>query len=453
MGNNDIGFERVSNLDHLEDWGLQEAVSIYQRAFADPPYNEAFTPEEAQGALQYILDKNGDLIIGAADGKVVSLAGGYFTAPREYFIEELAVDPELQGNGLGRKTLRALIDRALEQGTDELEICTSAENVRAIGLYESEGFVKQPILKAGPHFRVDGSLLIDYRVYLERTIDGEKTMEKPTNLKRAVIAYPSGNTTAIVTDQMLDEDRQSLNDRIMRTWQEQFADQPEIEQCCFVTAPKSPEAVARVEMFGGEFCGNATRSVIRLITEGKDYAGKIEVSGVDRPLAFESKDGNITVEMPLPQEPASELAKVVDEGVLVSLDGIAHVVVTDDVLRKAASPKERLQSLLASNTYGLAEQPAVGVTYYNEQTEVADFAVWVKEVDTIFDETACGSGTSSIGIALAQEQQKSTTVSVLQPSGETINTAAHYDAKKGKVVSSTISGTVDILYDGRLTLV
>lgn len=277
-------------------------------------------------------------------------------------------------------------------------------------------------------------------------------MKKPTTLKRAVIAYPSGNTTVIVFDQMLDEDRKDLNKRIMATWKSKFNDKPEIEQCCFVTKPRSPEAVARVEMFGGEFCGNATRSVICLITGGEDYSGKIEVSGVDRPLDFESKDRIITLEMPLSQTKNTELAKKIDEGVLVTLDGITHVVVTDEQLQDVSTPKDKILQLVSENTYGLADQPAAGVTYYNKTTNKADFAVWVKEVDTIFDETACGSGTSSIGIALANEQKDDIIVAVIQPSGESITTSARFNPGKG-VTLSTISGTVDILYDSRLDLV
>ena len=447
-----LEFNIINDLESAPARHIKEAISIYRRAFAEPPYSEQFNAKEAREGLQYILDQNGDLILGSIDDKVWSLAGGYFISSGEYFIEELAVDPNSQGKGLGRRTLQELIKTALLQDTDSLELCTNTNNVKAISLYESEGFVKDPILKVGPHYRIGDILALDHRVYLKRTENEMSNVEKIERLNRVVVAYPSGNTTAIVLDQMLDSDRKELNNRITKTWDETQPDKPEIEQCCFVTLPKDESAVARVEMFGGEFCGNATRSVIKLITDGKDYAGKIEVSGVKDPLDFKIENGIVDLEMPLPNDPNVELTTLVDEGVLVQLDGIAHVVVTDIDIKNKNTPRELLKKLLEINAYKLTEQPAVGVTYYDPETSESDYAVWVKEVDTTYDETACGSGTCSAGIAMAVSKGIDTKIDVIQPSGETISTEAIFDKTSNKINESRISGEVSILFDGRYEL-
>ena len=64
-------------------------------------------------------------------------------------------------------------------------------------------------------------------------------MEAPTTslseIERLVVAYPSGNATAVVFDKLEDVDRKSLNDRILGSWKTQNPDKPEIEQCCLVT--------------------------------------------------------------------------------------------------------------------------------------------------------------------------------------------------------------------------
>lgn len=270
--------------------------------------------------------------------------------------------------------------------------------------------------------------------------------EQLRTLKRAAIAYPSGNTTAVVFDQLFDGDRKQLNAQVMRAWQGQSPAQPEIEQCCFVTLPRSQEALARVEMFGSEFCGNAARSAAWLIAKGEDYSGLIEVSGVERPLSFSVKDGEVAVEMPLPED--GELVRTVAEGVLVQLDGIAQLVVTEP--KDGQTPRQLLTSLLQSNEYKLTAQPAVGVSYYRQSSEKAEFCVWVKEVDTIFDETACGSGTCAIGAALAARTKQPVKLKVVQPSGESIRTEAEY--ADGTVTKSYISGKVAVLYDGELKL-
>ncbi len=270
---------------------------------------------------------------------------------------------------------------------------------------------------------------------------------KVKEIKRIVIAYPSGNTTALVFDPLPTVDRKLLNEEILQAWQEQNPHLPEIEQCCFITEPSpNSDAIARIEMFGGEFCGNATRSAIWLATGGKDAKGRIETSGIDRPLDFTAENGNVTLAMPLPN--TSDFIREVEEGALVQLDGISQLVVTEQSI--AQTPRQLLKHLLDENKYDLSTQPAVGVTYYNQVTNKAQFCVWVKAINTIFDETACGSGTSAIGIALATKAQSSINVAVLQPSGEIISTSATYG--RNRVTSSGISGTVSILYDGKLEL-
>ena len=439
----------VTDLSDLNKAQLESAIRTYQKAFEEPPYQEAFTDEEAYGALQYILDSDGDVVMGKTEEEVVTLAGGYTKKRNIFYIEELAVAPEQQGMGLGRKTLRALIEKAMSREPDALEIRTTVKNERAIALYSSEGFISDAVTETVAQIRQDGKIALDERIYLTREVK-EEGMEKVNTLKRAAVVYPSGNTTAVVFDQRLDADREELNTMVMEAWKQQADGMPEIEQCCFVTLPKDERAVARVEMFGGEFCGNATRSVIQLITEGKDYKGLIEVSGVDRPLNFDVSKGLISVEMPLPIE--KDLAQEVAEGILVQLDGIAQLVVVDKNIQMSKPPRAMLDELLEQNKYRLAEQPAVGVTYYNKETKQAEFGVWVQAVNIVFDETACGSGTCAIGIASAIDANQSQWLEVIQPSGESINTKATLDTVTGKVVASSISGQVSILYDGELTL-
>lgn len=270
-------------------------------------------------------------------------------------------------------------------------------------------------------------------------------MTRIKNINRVAIVYPSGNTTAVIFDRLPHIDRKQLNTQIINTWQQQYPSLPQVEQCCFITPPRSPKALARVEMFGGEFCGNATRSAIWLITKGCNSKGKVEVSGVKKPLAFSVTNNNVSVEMPLPED--KTLVQEVVEGLLVQLDGISQLVVTEKCKQ---APRQLLTDLLKRNAYDLFSQPAVGVSYYDRVLGKAEFCVWVKEVDTMFDETACGSGTSAIGVALATRARWSVDLNVIQPSGEAIRTEASYQG--GKVAKSFITGKVDILYDGECTL-
>jgi diaminopimelate epimerase len=267
-----------------------------------------------------------------------------------------------------------------------------------------------------------------------------------TVISRIVVAYPSGNTTAIVFGEPHTLGLKALNVGIMRAWRSLRPELPPIEQCCHVTAPRNPGAIARCAMFGGEFCGNAARSVAWLLADGEDRAGTIEVSGVDHPLAFSVRQGQVSIEMPVPDR-AGSIERTRD-GILVRLDGITHLVVTGP--HGGDSPRHLLGQLVHGNAYGFADQPAAGVCSYDPGSGRARFCIRVRDVGSVFDETACGSGTCAIGMAAAWERGESVALEIIQPSGESISVAADY--ADGRIKKASISGTVGILYDGEMRL-
>lgn len=437
MNKSEIKIAKINSLDELGP-RLQETAQItYIRAFSKIPYLELFSGDEALEAMQYILNKNGDLLIGQKEDSVVSLAGGYMR-DETYYIEELAVKPEEQGKGIGKQTLLELLNLGGKRNPKRYELRTNVDNARALSLYEQVGFAKLPTTIVVPKQRVDGRPALDERIYLAK---GEP-MKEQSQLRRVIIAYPSGNTTALVFDQRLADDRPELTKKIMSAW----TNSTEIEQCGFITLPKDSRAIGRLQMFGNEFCGNGGRSAVWAITGGKDGDGLIEVSGADQPLKYSIKQGLVTLEMPLPKN-KSQLVRVVPEGTLVKLNGISQLVVTE---ASNISPRELLLKLYRENSYGLADELAFGVTYYNPTTGKAKFCVKVAGNDTIFDETACGSGTCASGIAMAVKEGKSQNLDIIQPSGEVISSHAIYQGKT--ITYSSITGSVKVLYDGPLSI-
>lgn len=59
---------------------------------------------------------------------------------RSFGIQYLAVDPEWQGQGVGRRLLGASEDLAREQGCTEIHLSVYLDNARAIRLYERQGW-------------------------------------------------------------------------------------------------------------------------------------------------------------------------------------------------------------------------------------------------------------------------------------------------------------------------
>ena len=68
-----------------------------------------------------------------------------------------------------------------------------------------------------------------------------------------IVANPTGNITVLVTDHVDMKDRNEVT-RAM------FEAVPTCEQVGYVVAPLSANADVRLEMMGGEFCGNASLS-------------------------------------------------------------------------------------------------------------------------------------------------------------------------------------------------
>lgn len=269
----------------------------------------------------------------------------------------------------------------------------------------------------------------------------------PDRLARVAVVSPSGNTTAVVFDDALDVDRAALNAAVTAAVAREHPDLPEVEQCCFVTSPTSDRAIAQVQMFGNEFCGNATRSVVLLVAGAEAAAGYVETSGVSVLLAFKVGDGEVALDMPLPQDAGS--VRQVEEGTLVEVEGITHLVCRGEV---GADPRALLHDLIDSGRYDVANRPAFGVSWHDPGSGDARFCVWVSDVATAFDETACGSGTSAIGMAAAAVSGVSQRLTVRQPSGQLIVATALIDPVSGRLTYSSIAGAVDVLYDGELDL-
>ena len=116
----------------------------------------------ANGEVTLVIQMTGDAarevvlsISGGSDGVLVGYAGisrlGRMR-PYEYEIHTIGVDPEFQGQGIGRRLLDDLLDYA-SGGTVFLEVRT--DNEPAIALYESVGFVNIGLRKR--YYRASGA--------------------------------------------------------------------------------------------------------------------------------------------------------------------------------------------------------------------------------------------------------------------------------------------------------
>ncbi len=218
------------------------------------------------------------------------------------------------------------------------------------------------------------------------------------------IADPSGNTTALVKEGFPEELRREAAALLMETG--------EVEQVGFLSAPCSEEAKGRLEMAGGEFCGNATLSVAvwkaedRMLISPNREELRIECSGAETPLrcAAWNIDGIDygAVEMPLPSrvyarafsaDGRTEIFSVVEA------PGITHLLLPVDTFEG----EERAYALSGIKSWcAELDAEALGVILCSREFDRIAPLVFVPESDTLVWEQGCGSGTAALGAFLAQ---------------------------------------------------
>jgi GNAT superfamily N-acetyltransferase len=131
---------RVASPDDLEE---------VLRLYAQPDFDDGkvLPLEEAKALYARFLDYPDYCIyLAEVDGRVVGtfallimLNLGHCGAPSA-IIEDVVVDPELQGRGFGRDMMLAAMDMARARNCYKLVLSSNARRVRAHAFYESLGF-------------------------------------------------------------------------------------------------------------------------------------------------------------------------------------------------------------------------------------------------------------------------------------------------------------------------
>ena len=246
------------------------------------------------------------------------------------------------------------------------------------------------------------------------------------------VFIPGGNNTAFVmgTDYTL-EQRSMINDRIMNA-------DSSIEQVGFLGDNNNPELV----MAGGEFCGNATRSAVFYYLDGQDGKMTLKVNQKDY-IEAGVKDKMAWCEIPLIQN--GNIVEKIQEGMYkVNMKGMTSIVISEEDAKKYLNKKENIkeETMMLIKKLNLENSEAVGVMYLESVDNKLKInpVVWVKEINTLFYETACGSGTTATAIVKSYLEGNDVSVDILQPSGYVIN--ATITGIKENKLRAVISGVV-----------
>ncbi|NCC26242.1 MAG: diaminopimelate epimerase [Deltaproteobacteria bacterium] len=248
-------------------------------------------------------------------------------------------------------------------------------------------------------------------------------------------AFPGGNPTILVmTSPPEPEVMVSLARRLMKD------SHLGAEQVGFVS---TLDDIPRLDMMGGEFCGNAARSLAAVLalesrTEtDAPFETVISVSGAERPLACRVLSGlEAWVEIPLPD------GLTVPAPNPVHLPGISHLLVDEDHSPFPSDWPTVVRKLL--DVHGLADLPAAGCVWYRRTGISLSIkpCIRVAATHTLHAETACGSGSLALALNLGLDR-----CSIVQPSGHAI--CVRLDrGSDGYVERAWIGGKVEIVARG-----
>lgn len=225
-----------------------------------------------------------------------------------------------------------------------------------------------------------------------------------------VLLDPTGNLTCLVLDPVTEGERTGITAELMRR----------CEQVGYLVPPKNQEARGRLQMMGGEFCGNAAMATAAWLAgvdglrEGEETHVPLEVSGAEDILVCrirrEKECWQGTVEMPRILE-IGEREIAGHRLTAVRLPGMLHLI------RPGKDPdREEMENLLMKAAEQLPD-PAIGFLQWDREHGCMTPLVYVRDSGTMVWEQACGSGSSAIAAWTAAKEGRSVHLDIQQPGG------------------------------------
>lgn len=260
---------------------------------------------------------------------------------------------------------------------------------------------------------------------------------------------PTQNMTLLITEPMPRADYGACASALMRY------ESLHAEQAGFVEQASCKEAAARLQMMGGEFCGNATMALAVLVARnrglslGQTCSLFLESSGTDELIAcsvahrgayFEGE-----IETPIPRN--MDYCETEHKGTRIpfykiDLPGITHLLVMD--FDPQADKREFVEHILADKER-YSHQDALGVLFLDTKIMEMLPVVAVHSIGSLVWERGCGSGSAAAGYALSLLQQKSGDFSFKQPGG-ILRVRSLFEG--GRVRKLRVQGEVRIVAEG-----
>ena len=254
------------------------------------------------------------------------------------------------------------------------------------------------------------------------------------NKYNIVIADPAKNITVFVLDDIDKKLYKSVAKDILENTDY------EAEQVGFIKEPIMGGDI-RLEMMGGEFCGNASRSIGMFFAQQnniKNGTVSVEITGSNKPLntKVDLEKETAEIEMPIPK--GIENIYVEDLGTfpIVIIEGINHIIAEN--IDATEENFEKFKKAVYENY----DVEAFGVMFFDIDKKYITPVVYVKDTDTTFFESSCGSGTLATIFYLGKDlKDGDLKYSISQPGG-TID--AEIYKENGQTKKIAIGGVVKL---------
>lgn len=159
---------------------MPDTVSVIIDDLRTPADAEAFrTLNEAWITRFFTLEDADRAILGDPAGRIIEPGGAVFVArlgdevvgcvgiapegERVFELVKMAVSPDHQGHGTGRRLIRAAIDRARALGAQRITLETNSALASAVHLYVTSGFrhLTDEERHPSPYVRADVAMVLD----------------------------------------------------------------------------------------------------------------------------------------------------------------------------------------------------------------------------------------------------------------------------------------------------
>lgn len=227
-------------------------------------------------------------------------------------------------------------------------------------------------------------------------------------LYKYFIADPAGNITAFVYGNFEPEDRARLAQHLMEDLDRS------IEQVGFI----SPYGDSyRMDMMGGEFCGNASRSFGLYLGKKMDLKGRqslmVHVSGASDPVEVIVDVDESRAEIGLGPAKAIETISIGDQTYpVIILEGIIHTILG------GVKEDPDLVGMVLKEVQAKYQEEAYGVLFFDEEKSFMVPYVYVGPTASLIRESSCGSGTLAMGYYLNHEDNPDFSQVIYQPGGQ-----------------------------------